>query len=132
MRNTIIACTIAGLALSLSAAGASAQVRHRHHAPAIIVAQNDDIQSLPLTVNRRSWLDPGNSAPSGTSGPAYLQASTPNYGHSVESYSQREKFGNAALPGAPYVPGRPVPVVSFETTPDGQAYVDNVLHYQPY
>lgn len=126
MRTIITSLLLAGAALTAITAEASAQTRHRTY----VLAAND-LNSLPLTVNRRSWLDPGNSAPNGSGGPAYMAATT-QFAQTPDHVFAPDKFGNSALPGQPYVPGRTVPVVSFVTTPNGDAYVDNVLHYQPY
>jgi hypothetical protein len=126
MRSTITSLLLAGVALIGVGASASAQGRHHPYTYAA-----NDLSSLPLTVNRRSWLDPGNSAPTGgSSGPAYVSASTQFAGSPDHVYAP-DKFGNSALQGQPYVPGRTVPVVSFVTTPNGAGYVEDVLHYQP-
>lgn len=125
MRAIITSLVLAGVAVTGFAADASA--KDRHHA--YVYAAND-LNSLPLTVNRRSWLDPGNAAPAGSGGPAYVSATT-EFAKTPDQIYAPDKFGNAALPGQPYVPGRTVPVVSFSTTPEGGYYVDNVLHYQP-
>ena len=125
MRAIITSLLLAGVAITAVASDASAQGRHRTY----VYAAND-LNSLPLTVNRRSWLDPGNAAPNGNGGPAYMTATT-QFAKTPDHIYAPDKFGNSALPGQPYVPGRSVPVVSFVTTPDGGGYVDNVLHYQP-
>ncbi len=127
MRAIITSLLLAGVAVAGVASGASAQGRHHTY----VMAAND-LNSLPLTVNRRSWLDPGNSAPAGGgNGPAYMQATTAEFAKTPDRIYAPDKFGNSALPGQPYVPGRSVPVVSFSTTPAGGYDVDNVLHYQP-
>jgi hypothetical protein len=125
MRAVITSLLLAGVATAALSGPVSAQGR-KH---AYVVAQND-LNSLPLTVNRRSWLDPGNSAPNGSGGPAYMTATT-QFAKTPDQIYAPDRFGNSALPGQPYVPGRTVPVVSFSTTPAGGYYVDNVLHYQP-
>ena len=127
MRAILTSILLASVAITGLAYDASAQGRKRTY----VVADADNLNSLPLTVNRRSWLDPGNSVPSGgAGGPAYVTAST-QFAKTEDRVFAPDRFGNASLPGQPYVPGRTVPVVSFSTTPDGHAYVDNVLHYQP-
>ena len=126
MHKIITSLLLAGVAITGLVTDASAQGRRHTY----IVAAND-LDSLPLTVNRRSWLDPGNAVQGGASGPAYMSASTPQFARTPDHYYAPDKFGNSALQGQPYVPGRSVPVVSFSTTPDANVYVDNVLHYQP-
>lgn len=125
--SSLLLAGVAALLVGLSASG-EATAKPRHHR-VTVVAEND-IQSLPLTVNRRSWLDPGNAAPAGGGvGPSYVQA-TGSLARTIDR-TYTDKFGNSIDRGAPYVPGRPVPVVSFETLPNGGYDVDNVLHYQP-
>ena len=125
MRNTIVSGLVAALALSSFAADASAQGR-RH----VVQTFGTDINAIPLTVNRRSWLDPGPVAPKGT-GTNYVAAST-EFNKTPDQVFAPDKFGNASLPGQPYVPGRSQPVVEFSTTPSGGVVVANELLPQNY
>ncbi len=128
MRNILTAILVGGVALAAVATDASAQRRR-----VVPVVEADAGGSIPLTVNRRSWLDPGNSvSKGGASGPAYVSANTAEFSKTQDKIFAPDNFGNSALPGQPYVPGRSVPVVSFSTAPNGAVIVDNVYHYQPY
>jgi hypothetical protein len=111
MRKTMASLLVAGLALSLATEGAAAKTRHRV-APRV---SPDGYIELPLTVNKRSFLDPGPVAPVGT-GANYVAAST-IFNRTPDQNFDTARFGNTALPGQPYVPGRTVPVVEFGTGP---------------
>ncbi|MGD0634571.1 MAG: hypothetical protein ABSA13_09890 [Beijerinckiaceae bacterium] len=118
MRTTIISLFVAGVAISLCAANASAEtaapkVHRHHHAPRYVRVGNE---ALPLTVNKRSFLDPGPVAPV-TGGPAYLTANT-IFLKTPDQITSPDKFGNSELQGQPYVPGRTVPVAEFATGPN--------------
>lgn len=125
MHKITVSLLLAGAASAAFASGASAQRRR--------VAQTYDtssISSLPLTVNRRSWLDPGPVAPRGT-GTNYVAANT-QFNKTPDRVFAPDGFGNDVFKGQPYIPGRSVAVVEFSTTPNGRAYVDNVLGPQNY
>jgi hypothetical protein len=111
MRKTMTSLLVAGLALSLAAEGAAAKTRHRQ-APRV---GPDGYIDLPLTVNKRSFLDPGPVAPVGT-GTNYVAANT-IFNKTPDQTFDTARFGNSALPGQPYVPGRAVPVVEYATGP---------------
>ena len=128
----IASLLVAGLAVAATATDGSAQTR-RHkvvRGPSHIVASSSGIESLPLTVNRRSWLDPGPVAPQGN-GTAYVAAST-QFARTQDRIFDPDKFGNDVIVGQPYVPGRTVPVAQFSTYPNGAATLDNVLGPQNY
>jgi hypothetical protein len=105
--SIIIAATVfAALTATASAQG----TRHRH--PPRVAEQYND-ERPPLTVNKRSFLDPG------PVGPVY---STPNYVAASTTFAQtpdqgflKSQFGNEVLPSPLEVPGRPQPVLEFET-----------------
>jgi hypothetical protein len=127
MRDLFVSAALAAIAVGLCASDASAQPR-RHR---VVVATDTGISdSIPLTVNRRSWLDPGPVSSVGK-GPSYVAAST-QFSRDQEQIINPDKFGNDVLQGQPYVPGRSVPVVEFSTTPAGHVNVDNTLGYQNY
>lgn len=123
---------LAGVAVVAVTADGSAQTSRRKivraQAPRYQAASG--IESLPLTVNRRSWLDPGPVAPKG-SGTAYVAAST-QFAKSQDQIFAPDKFGNSEIIGQPYVPGRTVPLAEFSTYPNGAVTLDNVLGPQNY
>lgn len=127
MRKTIVSLLLAGVAITAVAADASAQSRRRVQTYDAGGQTYDagGISSLPLTVNRRSWLDPGPVAPRGT-GTNYVAAST-EFNKTQDRIFAPDGFGNDVIRGQPYVPGRSVPIIEFSTTPNGRAYVDNVI-----
>jgi len=104
---------VLGLAFSAGLTGAfdvanAKPVKHiRHYAAAPVV------YGRPLTVNKRSWLDPGPVVPVGSES-AYVVQSTV-LGTTSDQDFARSKFGNEALPRPLEVPGRPSPVYEFET-----------------
>jgi hypothetical protein len=67
----------------------------------------------PLTVNRRSFLDPGPAVPVGSMS-NYVTANT-IFNRTPDQNFARSKFGNETLPWPLEVPGRPSPLVEFET-----------------
>ncbi len=128
----IASLLLAGIAVVAATSDGSAQVR-RHkvvRGPSRVVAASSGIESLPLTVNRRSWLDPGPVASQGT-GTAYVAAST-QFARTQDRIFSPDKFGNDVIIGQPYVPGRTVPVAEFSTYPNGTATVDNLIGPQNY
>lgn len=105
-----IVLAAAALAAFTVAAGAQT-ARHRHHAPRVAAAPNDE--RPPLTVNRRSFLDPGPVAPV-YSAPNYVAQNT-IFGRTSDQYFAKSLYGNDLLPDPLRVPGRPQPVLEFET-----------------
>ncbi len=67
----------------------------------------------PLTVNKRSFLDPGPVVPVGSES-RYMEANT-IYNLTPDQNFQRSKFGNEALPRPLEVPGRSGPLFEFWT-----------------
>ena len=125
MRTIVVSILAVGLAFAASEA--SAKPRHRQPAP-----QMDDGQTheLPLTVNRRSFLDPGPAVPTG-SRQNYVSANT-IFNRTEDRIRDPDKFGNDTLQGQPYVPGRTVPVAEFATGPNiGDLYSGPILGFQP-
>jgi|GEM_PF-922733 len=108
----------AGFVLAAGVADAKAVKHHlphsagvRHH-PYYAGAPAEDLRP-PLTVNKRSFLDPGPVVPVGSESNYMVQntyfATTPDQNFA------RSKFGNEALPQPLEVPGRPQPVYQFST-----------------
>ena len=127
MMKSIGSVLLAGLALSAVTSDAMAQ--KRHHAKTQIVAAASDIDtgSSPLTVNRRSWLDPGNAVrTTDGGGPSYIAANTIN-NKTQDRIFAPDGFGNDVIKGQPYVPGESQPVVEGSSLPNGGVAVDNVL-----
>jgi hypothetical protein len=67
----------------------------------------------PLTVNRRSFLDPGPVSPVGQ-GPNYVTANTV-FNRTPDQTFSPSKFGNETLPRPLEVPGREASFFEFET-----------------
>jgi hypothetical protein len=106
---TFVTCII-GLAGGASSALAAPPKAHRHKP----VHQINFVDPQPpLTVNRRSWLDPGPVVPVGTTN-NYVTANT-IFNRTPDQTSSRSKFGNEALPAPLEVPGRPASILEFET-----------------
>ena len=128
MRKTIAAATLAFMAVTAITADAYAQTRHRARAAAPVLAASPDLgTSIPLTVNRRSWLDSGNSVSSrGGYGPSYVAANTV-YNKTQDQIFAPDGFGNSEIQGPPYVPGRSQPVIEGSLPASGRPIVDNVL-----
>ena len=85
--------------------------KHRHHyyAPAQVYSSDQP----PLTVNKRSWLDPGNVVPQGTE-QNYVTANTVFNQTPDETYFP-SRFQEDNLPHPLYPTGRPKPLVEFWT-----------------
>jgi opacity protein-like surface antigen len=66
----------------------------------------------PLTVNKRSFLDPGPVVPVGSESAYMVQNTT--FATTPDQNYNRSKFGNEALPQPLEVPGRPQPVYQFD------------------
>lgn len=109
----LLAILVAATALAVPTM-ASAKAKHRvvHHyrqpAPVMVYQSNQP----PLTVNRRSWLDPGPVVPQGYE-ERYVQANTTLNLTPDQMYTYR--FGNETLPRRFNVPGRQEPLFEFWT-----------------
>lgn len=89
-------------------APADAKLLHRrYHAT---MARFDDVRP-PLTVNRRSFLDPGPVVPAGSM-TNYMAAST-TFNGTPDPINNRSAFGIENLPAPFEVPGRPSPVLEW-------------------
>ncbi len=131
MRKTIVSATLAVLAVANLSVDASAQTRHRKAVRAagpVLAAAPDLGSSIPLTVNRRSWLDSGNTVSSrGGYGPSYVAANT-IYNKTQDQIFDPGYFGNSSVnSGPPYVPGRSQPVIEGSLPASGRPIIDNVL-----
>ncbi|TAL79142.1 MAG: hypothetical protein EPN75_09795 [Beijerinckiaceae bacterium] len=110
--TVLLALGIASAALALAIEPAAARPKHHHprHHHAYISNQP------PLTVNKRSWLDPGNVVPVGSES-RYMSAST----YFVQTPDQAyfpSGFHEDAMPRPLYVPGSMTPLVTFSTPRD--------------
>ena len=106
---TFLGFAAAALAASLTVpAMADAKPRKRQQ---VVTTYYD--RAPPLTVNRRSFLDPGPVVPVGSMS-NYVTANTV-FNRTPDQVFARSKFGNEALPQPLEVPGRPQPIVEFYT-----------------
>jgi hypothetical protein len=106
-----VSVILAAAALATLPASANAQTtQHRHH-PQVAARYQDE--RPPLTVNRRSFLDPGPMVPVGSLS-NYVTAST-IFNRTFDQNYLKSAFGNEVLPWPLEVPGRPQPVLEFET-----------------
>ncbi|MGH6800078.1 MAG: hypothetical protein ACRECZ_01450 [Methylocella sp.] len=102
---------LAAAALAVFTAAANAQTtRHRHHTRA---AERYHDELPPLTVNRRSFLDPGPAVPVGSMS-NYVTANT-IFNRTPDQIFATSSFGNDRLPQPLEVSGRPQPIFEFET-----------------
>ena len=93
-------------------ASADAQTnRHRRHPP--VVEQYNE--RPPLTVNKRSFLDPGPVVPIGSM--SNYATTITVFGKTPDQNFAYSEFGNEVLPGPLSVPGRPSPILEFATPP---------------
>jgi opacity protein-like surface antigen len=119
MNCKTISIVLAAAALAVAIAPASAQTQAqpqtkvRRHPQPVAVAYNGE--RPPLTVNKRSFLDPGPVVPVGTM-QNYVTVST-IYNRTPDQVAQRSKYGNETLPWPLEIPGRDSPIFEFETPP---------------
>ena len=134
MRAFVIGVMLTGAAIGGGAADASAKPRkHVVKAQEVGTLDTSGLNSVPLTVNRRSWLDSGNvvRSDSNDGGQAYVAANT-QFHQTEDRIIDPDKFGNDVIQGQPYVPGRSVAVVDFDSGRNGLPHVDDVLGAQNY
>jgi hypothetical protein len=105
--SIVLAALIMGLVTS---ADAQSYRTPRQHRP--VVAQYGN-ERPPLTVNKRSFLDPGPVVPVGSMS-NYVTMNTV-FHQTPDQNFLRSAFGNEVLPGPLSVPGRPSPVLEFAT-----------------
>lgn len=128
MRKMIMSATLAALAVTAVTADASAQTRRRVRSAGPELAAAPDLgSSIPLTVNRRSWLDSGNAVSSHGVGPSYVAANTV-LNKTQDQIFAPGYFGNSTInQGPPYVPGRSQPIIEGSLPASGRPIIDNVL-----
>ena len=107
-QNKVSIVLAAAALVSLAGANAQAKPRPRHHPQ---VAENYD-ERPPLTVNRRSFLDPGPAVPVGSMS-NYVTANT-IFNRTPDQIFARSAFGNELLPSPLEIPARG-PLIEFET-----------------
>ena len=97
--------TLAAAAALLAAGAADAQTAKRAHVaqakahhPVIIAEMSDATAIRPLTVQKRSFLDPGNAVPVGEETPEYIVANTTQNVPVYRTYDTAF-FGESELPG---------------------------------
>lgn len=112
LASALLAFGFAGLALSAPAAAQPHHHKHRHLPPAPAYVDNRP----PLTVNSRSWLDPGPVVTPGTANHYVVETSalaqTPD-----EIYFPSRQHEDV-MPRPFYTPGSMTPLVEFETPRD--------------
>jgi hypothetical protein len=106
--KALIALSASMLALAASATAQTA--RHRHY-PSVVERYQDE--RPPLTVRRRSFLDPGPVVPLGSMS-NYVTMNTV-FNRTPDQIFARGQFGNDRLPQPLEVPGRPSPIIEFAT-----------------
>lgn len=100
-------------ALAASTVAASAQTaRHRPRSP---VVQQYANERPPLTVTKRSFLDPGPVVPVGSMS-NYVTMNT-TFSKTPDQVYNTAAFGNDRLPRPLEVPGRPSPVIEWVSPP---------------
>lgn len=113
--------SLATIFIALGLAGATAQAsaqttkpHHRHHHPVMIYSDQP-----PLNVNKRSWLDPGNQVPVGSSMEQnYVEDST-FFARTPDQVNDPSRFHEDALPRPLYVPGGDMrPLATFASPRD--------------
>ncbi len=129
MIGLMVGATVVGLGTEVSAK----PKKHIAKASTIGNLDTSSLSAVPLTVNRRSWLDSGNvvRSDSNNGGQAYIAEST-QFNQTEDRIINPDKFGNDVILGQPDVPGRSVAVAQFSTYPNGAARLDNVLGPQNY
>jgi hypothetical protein len=112
MSHKITSIVLAAAALAAFTASANAQTnpRHRHRQQA---AERYLDERPPLTVNRRSFLDPGPAVPVGSMS-NYVTANT-IFNRTPDQIFDKSAFGNELLPSPLEIPARAGPIIEFET-----------------
>ncbi|ACB94826.1 hypothetical protein [Beijerinckia indica] len=109
--------TSGALAETSSSQTRSHHHRQAHHKPAHSVRQAQAYprhgERPPLTVNRRSFLDPGPVVPVGSLN-NYVTANT-TFNRTPDQTFQRSRFGNENIPAPLQVPGRDAYILRFAT-----------------
>jgi hypothetical protein len=112
MFHNKISIILAAAAFTAFTASANAQTKPRHrHRQQVAERYNDE--RPPLTVKRRSFLDPGTAVPVGSMS-NYVTANT-IFIRTPDQIYATPLYGNDRLPWPLEVPGRPQPIFEFET-----------------
>jgi hypothetical protein len=110
MFHKMVSIVLAAALPALAAANVQAKPRPRHYPQ---VAERYRGERPPLTVNRRSFLDPGPAVPVGSMS-NYVTANT-IFNLTPDQIFARSAFGNELLPQPLEIPVRAAPVIEFET-----------------
>ncbi len=104
LRRTFVALAAA----LLSTAAAQAQVHHhaRRATPSSRAVLLAEVKAPPLTIQKRSFLDPGNVVPVGSDTPEYVAANTTEHIPVYAGYAPA-RFGESTLPGRFDLPNNP-------------------------
>lgn len=94
---------------ALASAPAALAAHRHHHRPAVVYSSDEP----PLTVNKRSWLDPGNQVPVGSE-ENYVTANT-GFNQTPDEAYFPSRFREDSLPRPLYPTGEPRPVLYFWT-----------------
>jgi hypothetical protein len=112
MFHNTVSIVLAAAAMAAFTASADAQTKPRHrHPPQVAEPYNDE--RPPLTVNRRSFLDPGPAVPVGSMS-NYVTANT-IFNRTPDQLFDKSAFGNELLPSPLEIPARAGPLIEFET-----------------
>jgi hypothetical protein len=112
MFHNKVSIVLAAAAMAAFTASADAQTKPRHrHPPQVAEPYNDE--RPPLTVNRRSFLDPGPAVPVGSMS-NYVTANT-IFNRTPDQIFDKSAFGNELLPSPLEIPARAGPLIEFET-----------------
>jgi hypothetical protein len=106
----ITCVSLAVAATGLLTYGAVAATKIPHHRGHVYVYSDS---RPPITVNKRSWLDPGPVVPQGSMENYVTESTVLNQTPDQAYY--RSRFGNETLPRRFDLPGRPEPLVTFWT-----------------
>jgi hypothetical protein len=112
MSHKITSIVLAAAALAAFTASADAQTKPRHRQRQQVAERYYD-ERPPLTVNRRSFLDPGPAVPVGSMS-NYVTANT-IFNRTPDQVYAKSPFGNELLPSPLEIPARAGPLIEFET-----------------
>jgi hypothetical protein len=102
--------TLVLAAVAVAAAAASAQTKAKQRRSPLVEQYAN--QAPPITVKKRSFLDPGPVVPVGSLS-NYVTATTV-FNRTEDQTFKRSLFGNEALPAPLEIPARAQPLVTFE------------------
>lgn len=111
----ILASTAAALAAASGGAFAQSQSRTKPHRSPLV--QQFANEAPPITVKKRSFLDPGPVVPVGSMS-NYVAVST-IFNRTEDQTFKRSLYGNEALPAPLEIPARAQPLVVFEPLDTG-------------